>query len=187
MKTINLLKKLINLLFWGMIVFSIVIFVMILILFISPESLPLMFQGYKMLFDADYFSWQIWIIPLANIFAFSFFILAIYYLKKCISPFQEGQFYSEEVIKNLKKSGHLFIIVALSTGFIRFIMAFVFNTFVDISLVNGSFGNASKTTALLSAIKNINFFLLIIGLFLLVFSSAFENGKLLKEENDLTI
>ncbi|WP_411765965.1 DUF2975 domain-containing protein [Winogradskyella sp. A3E31] len=186
MKTINLLKNLINILFWGMILFSILGFILIIYLFISPESLPLMFQGYRMLFDSD-FPWQIWISPLSYVLGFLLFIVSIYYLKKCIRPFQERRFYSEEVIENLKKAGRLFIFIALGTSLIRIIAALAFNTYANISVIGGSFGSGQTSLAVLSAIGNINFFLLIIGLFLLVFSSAFENGKFLKEENDLTI
>lgn len=186
MKSISLLKSLINFLFWGMIVFSVVVFLLILVLFISPESLPLMFQGYRMLFDAD-FPWQIWIVPLSTILGFVLFIISVYYLKKCIIPFQEGRFYSEEVIGNLKKTGRLFIIISLGTGLIGIISAFAFQTYANVSVIGGNFGSGHAFTAVASAIENMNFFLLIVGLFLLVFSNAFENGKLLKEENDLTI
>ena len=186
MKTINLLKNLINLLFWGMIVCSILGFIAVLFLFFSPESLPVMFQGYRMLFETD-FPWQIWIAPLSYIIGFILFIISIFYLKRCLKPFQENQFYSEVVIDNLKKSGRLFIIIVLGTSLTRIIAAFAFSTYANISLIGGSFGSGHTFAAVLSAIGNVNFFLLIIGLFLLVFSSALENGKLLKEENDLTI
>ncbi|WP_073083440.1 DUF2975 domain-containing protein [Winogradskyella jejuensis] len=186
MKTIGLLKNLINLLFWGMIAFSIAVFALILMFFISPESIPLMFQGYTMMFDSFY-SWNIWIVPFTNLLGFILFIVSIYYLKKCIEPLQKRQFYSEDVIRNLKKSGRLFVIIALGTGLIRIITAFVFSTYANVSVIGGNFGTGHQSAAVASSIENFNLFLLIIGLFLLVFSNAFENGRLLKQENDLTI
>lgn len=187
MKTISLLKNIINILFWGMIVFSIILFVLILLLFFLPESLPMIFQGYTMLFNSDYFSWHILIVPLSYAIGFILFIVSIYYLKKCIRPFEAHQFYSKAVIDNLKKSGRLFIIIALGTSFMRIFAAFVFTSYANASVIGADFGTGHRFAALLSAIGSINFFLLIVGLFLLVFSRAFENGKLLKEENDLTI
>lgn len=186
MKTIKILKLLINIIFWGMIVFSGLSIISFILLFFFEESLPIFLQGFRMLFNSS-FPWQVWIAPIATVFGFVLFIMAIYFLKKCITPIQEQRFYSEEVILNLKKSGRLFIIIAAGTSIIRIIAVFVFNDFANAMVTGVNFGGWTMVGAILSAIGGINFFLLIIGLFLLVFSSAFEDGKLIKQENDLTI
>ena len=186
MKTIQLLKLLITIIFWGMILLlgSSIVFFLLLLFF--EEIFPPYLQNSGMLFG-DTFPWQVWLAPIASAIGYVLFIMAIYYLKKCIRPIEEHRFYSEEVIKNLKKSGRLFIIIAVGVSLIRIVGVFVFNNLAN-SIISGvGFGGWNYVGAILSAIGGVNFFLLIIGLFLLVFSSAFEQGKLIKQENDLTI
>ncbi len=186
MTTIKLLKNLINILFWGMIVFSVLSFILFMILLFFPESLPEIFQVFGMFLNGT-FPWQVWIAPFSNILGFLLFIVSIYYLRKCIKPLEDQRFYSDEVILNLKKSGRLFIIIMIVTSVIRIIALFVFNDLTNNIIVGSKYGFWAIISGVISAIGPINFFLLIIGLFLLVFSSVFNNGKLLKQENDLTI
>jgi hypothetical protein len=186
MTTIKLLKNLINILFWGMIVFSFLCLIMFFVLMFSPESLPAIFRNFGMIFSST-FPWQIWIVPFSNVLGFLLFIVSIYYLRKCIKPLEEQRFYSDEVIVNLKKTGYLFISIMIITTLLRIIGLFVFNDLTNNMIAGSKFGFWAICSAVISAIGSINFFLLIIGLFLLVFSNAFKNGKLLKEENDLTI
>ncbi|MCC1485284.1 DUF2975 domain-containing protein [Winogradskyella sp. E313] len=201
MKTIKLLKILITIIFWGMIVLLGLGIICFILLLFFEDLFPPFLQGFNMLFN-DRFPWQVWIGPIASVIAFVLFILAINYLRKCIAPIQEQRFYSEEVISNLKKSGRLFIIIALGTSFIRIVGVFMIKNLTNRLAYGGNLGgqigvtNLMQTTdssvwsylgAILSAIGGTNFFLLIIGLFLLVFSSVFKEGQLLKEENDLTI
>ncbi|EDP71077.1 hypothetical protein FBALC1_01297 [Flavobacteriales bacterium ALC-1] len=186
MTTIKLLKNLINILFWGMIVFSVVSFILFIVLLFFPESLPEIFQLFGVFFNGT-FPWQVWIIPFSNILGFLLFIVSIYYLRKCIKPLEEQRFYSDEVIVNLKKTGRLFIVISIVTTLLRIIGLFVFNGLTNNMIVGSKFGFWAICSAVVSAVGAINFFLLIIGLFLLVFSNVFNNGKLLKQENDLTI
>ncbi|MBC3845541.1 DUF2975 domain-containing protein [Winogradskyella echinorum] len=186
MTTIRLLKNLINILFWGMIVFSVLSFILFIMLLFFPESLPRIFQPFGMFFNGN-FPWQLWIVQFSNILGFLLFIVSIYYLKKCINPLEEQRFYSDEVIVNLKKTGRLFIIITIVTTLLRIIGLFVFNDLTNNMMVGSKLGTWAMLSSIASAIGYVNFFLLIIGLFLLVFSTVFNNGKLLKEENDLTI
>jgi len=186
MKTIQLLKLLITIIFWGMILVLGLSIVFLILLLIFDNLFPPFLQNLNMLFRGT-FPWQVWIAPVASVLGYILFIMAIYYLKKCITPIQERRFYSEEVILNLKKSGRLFIIIAIGVSLIRIVGVFIFNNFANNIIAGTSFGGWNVVGAILSAVGGINFFLLIIGLFLLVFSSVFEDGKLIKQENDLTI
>lgn len=186
MKTIKLLKVLINIIFWGMITLFGLSIILFLLLIYFEDQFPPFLQNFGALFSGR-FPWQVWLVPLASIIGFLLFIMAINYLRKCINPIQEQRFYSEEVILNLKKSGRLFIIIAVSVSLIRITAVFVFNDYTNNILYGTGFGGWNAMGAILSAIGGVNFFLLIIGLFLLVFSSVFKEGQVLKEENDLTI
>ena len=172
----------------------------VILVFSGVAYLVSLFSGKTNPFLAMWFIGAEMVLSVVSFFVL--FILAINYLRKCIAPIQEQRFYSEEVISNLKKSGRLFIIIALGTSFIRIVGVFMIKNLTNRLAYGGNLGgqigvtNLMQTTdssvwsylgAILSAIGGTNFFLLIIGLFLLVFSSVFKEGQLLKQENDLTI
>ena len=128
------------------------------------------------------FNWKLFLIPFITVVNFLLFILSVYYLKKCINPFIKSDFYSSIVIKNLKKSGGIFVFIGVSTIFFRFIsVVYIINSVPMQGLSWFSF------IAFISSIDISTIFLIIIGLFFLLFSNAFENAKSLKQENDLTI
>ena len=110
MQTIKILKILINVLFIGLIaIFALGILFLIGLLFFN-DHLPPIFQAYKMIFNMP-FKWYVFLGPFSYIFAYVLFVVSIYYLRKCIKPFEESDFYSETVIENLRKAGSLFIFI----------------------------------------------------------------------------
>jgi len=182
MKTVKVLKVLINILYILLLfIFALAILFVIAISFFN-ESLPLYLQGYKMLFSS-FFDWKLFLVPFSTIINFILFTIAVYYLRKCIEPFINSDFYSTVVIKNLKKAGRLFVFIGLSTILFRLVAILYFQSIVPVQGYSGLLNAGS----LISSIDITTIFLIIIGLFFLLFSNTFENAKRLKEENDLTI
>ncbi len=182
MKTIKILKVLINILYVLLIaVFGLGVAFLIAVLFFN-EQLPFFLQGYKMLFTM--FNWKLFLIPFTTVINFILFVIAIYFLRKCIKPFDTSEFYSIVVIKNLKRAGGLFVFIGISTIVFRLIAILYFQN--QMPVINGYTG--LKTTGAITSSVDISvLFLIIIGLFFLLFSKAFANAKELKQENELTI
>ena len=116
---------------------------------------------------------------------FILFIIAIYYLRKSTSSFLKSDFYTEEITKNLKKVGILFVFIGVSTILIMLIFAIYIQGIMQNLVQINPFISYLNMFASTIDLKSI--FLIIIGLFFLLFSKSFENARLLKQENDLTI
>ncbi len=186
MKTIQILKGLINLLYYFLIaiIFLAVIYLFAIIFF--SDSLPFFLQGHKMLFNLSFFNWKMFLSPLSIGINFILFVLAVYYLKKCIKPIQVNDFYNVIVYKNLKKSGRIFILIGLIAIIIKMVGAIYMHSIMS-NVIQGSASLLFILSSVVSTIDITSIFLIIMGLFLLVFSSSFENAKKLQLENDLTI
>ncbi len=184
MKTIRTLQILINLLFYVLLGIVIITITYYLILFIYPEILPDILQMSRMAFS--FFDWKFFIGPVLTSLNFILFVYGVYLLKKTIPSFKRADIYGSLVVKNLRKSGQLFIFIGLSTILIKVIFFFV---------VQNSIGFIGKgmqsfwyiSTSLISSIDITMISLIVVGLFLLLFSDSFKNAQLLKQENDLTI
>jgi hypothetical protein len=186
MKTIKVLKILINVLYVFLLTIFIFGILIVIAVFFFNEYLPFYLQGYKMLFSS-FFNWKLFLIPFITVVNFILFILSVYYLKKCINPFIGSDFYSSIVINNLKKSGSIFVFIGVSTIFFRFISAVYIINSMPIIQGLSEFSFVSSFITFISSIEVTTIFLIIIGLFFLLFSNAFENAKSLKQENELTI
>jgi len=186
MKTLNFLKTFINIIFASFVLLFILGILGLISLFFFTNYLPPIFQGYGMLFNQN-FGWGVYLVPLSYVLGFILFTISIYYLKKCIKPFQESNFYSEVVIKNLRRVGYLFILISTSTVLIRIIAVIYIKTMTNGIVLNFKYSGLQLINSLVSTVEISSIFLLIIGLFFLLFSKAFENAKSLKQENDLTI
>ncbi len=182
MKTINILKTLINILFVLLIGTLVLGGVFIIAVLFFDKELPFFLQGYTLLFKM--FDWKLFLIPFTTVLNFIVFVVAVFYLRKCIQPFKNSDFYSPDIIVNLKRSGFLFVFIGISTVVFRI---------VGILLMQGQMpvvGGVSsvKIAGIVTSTLDLSVtFLIIIGLFFLLFSKAFENAKDLKQENDLTI
>lgn len=181
MKTISILRVLINILFFLLLTALVVGFVYFLILMFFPEVLPFYLRGFRMLFSSQFFNWKISLIPIVSVINFILFVISIFYLKRCVKPFSRSDFYTLRVIRDLKKAGNIFIFIGVSTLLIRFISIALFQTIAK------SFIGTPIVFSFLSSFDATVLFSTIIGLFLLLFSNAFENARELKEENNLTI
>tara|TARA_R110000787_G_scaffold174118_1_gene286700 strand:+ start:177 stop:713 length:537 start_codon:yes stop_codon:yes gene_type:complete len=178
MKTTRILNLLINLLYYALIVVITGITLFYITVLFFSEHLPSPLRGFGMIFS---FGWKLLILPIITYINFILFIIAINYLKKCVKPFLKSNFYSKVVIKSLKKAGVLFLFIGISMILLElFTSIFIQNTI----------GFSKGFTFIFSFIGAIDIhmvFLIIIALFLLLFSKAFENSKRLQQENDSII
>ncbi|QXP63515.1 DUF2975 domain-containing protein [Polaribacter sp. R2A056_3_33] len=186
MKTIQILRTLINILFYTLITVFSIGFVFYLFLFLFPELLPAPLGGFSMLFSSM-FSWKMYIAPLSSVVNFVLLIVAIFYLRKCISSFLNSDFYNEDVTTNFKKAGNLFIFIGVSTIIIQLFAILYFQNLAEnmIQMKTNFLITLSNILAATIDLKSV--ISIIIGLFFLLFSKIFENARVLKQENDLTI
>jgi hypothetical protein len=185
MKTIKTLKAAIHLLFFGLIT---VFFAQLLFwctVYFFSDALPPLLQNFKMIFNPVFFNWQTLIDPFTNALNFVLFIVAVYYLKKSIASFVNSDFYNASVIVNLKKAGNIFVFIGVSTILIQFLSGiYILNITQNIVKINSLFALSSL---IITAFDLKSIFLIIAGLFLLLFSASFMIARKLKQENDLTI
>lgn len=186
MKTIQLLRTLINILFFTLIAVFAIGFICILILFFFPDSLPIPLTGFSMLFN-NFFSWQMYLVPLITGINYILFIISIFYLKKSVSSFIESDYYSEEATTNLKKAGNIFIFIGVSTIVIQLFAVLYVQSIANNMLQMKTNYLISILNTLAAALDLKSVLAIIIGLFFLLFSKIFENSRILKQENDLTI
>ena len=113
------------------------------------------------------------------------FIIAIHALRRCTSSFTESDFHTAAVIKHLKRAGGLFIFIGISTILVLCISAIhTLGITHNISQLNAFIPFLIDVAA---AIDLKSTFLVIIGLFFVLFSKSFEHASRLKQENELTI
>jgi hypothetical protein len=185
MKTIQALRILINILFYCLLIVLAVGFISLIILLFFNDLLPQILQQYKTLFSTM-FNWKLLLIPTITVINYILFVVGVYYLRKVIPFFPSKDFYNLIVIKSLKKAGNLFIFIGASSILVRLISIFIMQNMTQSMVVEKS-SIWLTITPLIASLDLVNIFLIIIGLFLLLFSKSFENAKELKQENDLTI
>ncbi|MEY8849883.1 DUF2975 domain-containing protein [Psychroserpens sp. XS_ASV72] len=100
---------------------------------------------------------------------FGVYFYTIRLIKKTVDVMSKGNYFSDYVIANFSRIGKLFIICAIGFSLIRFAFRLIVSS-------TFSFG-----------INTAFFILLIMGLFMMFLSEAFNQAKRLKNENDLTI
>ncbi len=179
MKTIKLLRLLINILYFTLISIFVLYILFFIGIFIYKDTLPLYLQGYKMLFS--FINWKLLLVPLVTVINYILFVVSIYYLRKCIQPFIKADFYSLKVIKNLKRAGKIFIFIGTSMIVLKMTAPFLIQPNIGIS------SGLSIIISIASALDIAMISLIIIGLFLLLFSDSFKNAREIQEENNLTI
>ena len=181
MKTIQILKTLINILYYTLLSISGVGIIFLIFVLFFNDSLPFFLQGYKMLIG-PFFNWKLVLIPITTVINYILFVLGVYNLRKTIKHFVSNDFYTKTVINSLNRAGKLFVFIGVSTILIRLLSVLLMQ---NIILVQSSWWLSVASIA--ASLDLINTFLIIIGLFLLLFSKVFENANELKQENDLTL
>jgi hypothetical protein len=115
-----------------------------------------------------------WFILILNFIIYIIFLIGLFYLRKTARHLLSNNFFTENVINNLKKSGLYFIVFGIASLLLSIgIWA--------MKLYNGSFQLLYDSGTI------IPLFVTIVGLFFLIQSRALLSGKFYKQENDLTI
>ena len=186
MKTIKTLRTLINILFYTLIAVFAIGFIFILLLFFFPNLIPMPWRGFSMVFNQP-FGWKIYLAPVSTIVNYMLLIVAVYLLRKGTSSFLVSDFYNEKVTTNFKKAGNIFVFIGISTIIIQlFTVVYVLSIANNMMQMKTNFLITTVNT-LAAAVDLKSVLSIIIGLFFMLFSKIFENSRLLKQENDLTI
>lgn len=167
MKTIEVLRKLINIYYYLLlfVLVGIVIFIVIMIQQGETTDLKIL-EGY----DTSSLSIQklMAVIAVPTVI-YILFVRAIYLLKGTLKDLSEGNYFSELITNNYKKIGKLILICGVSYAVFKFVIRLL----------------------LLNDIKfGIDFSLItpiIIGLFFMFLSEVFTKARLTEQENNLTI
>jgi len=115
-----------------------------------------------------------WVISIVSLIAYIIFLRGLHYLRKMARFLLSNKYFSENIIKNLKKSGNHFLL----TGIISFAL------FVALwlnKLYGGKFELIYDTNLI------VPLFLTIIGMFFIIQSNTLVLAKNIKEENELTV
>ncbi|MFI1772829.1 DUF2975 domain-containing protein [Thalassobellus citreus] len=167
MKSISILKKLINIYYY----------LLVLILVAGALSFPLLFfkKKYEVKFigyliDLNSLNYvNVCIIFILIITLWGLYFLAIKRLRKSVQDLSTGHYFSQLVVTNFKKSGILFLISGAGEFIAKIILSVILKNEFKLSL---------DTSTIL---------FVIMGLFLMFLSEVFQKARELKQENDLTI
>lgn len=114
------------------------------------------------------------IIAVVSLLIYVVFLIGLFYLRKTARFLMSNKYFSERIIKNLKKSGIYF----LGAGVLSFLLIILFWI---AKLYDGKFKLVYDLDFM------IPLFLMIIGLFFIIQSETLLLAKNFKEENELTV
>ena len=186
MKTIQTLRILINILFYTLIGVFIIGALFFILLIFSPETLPAPLGIFKMMLNQP-FGWKIYLVPISTVVNYILLIIAVFLLRRGTASFLVSDFYNEKVTTNFKKAGNIFVFIGLSNIVIQLFVVLYIQNLASNMLQMGAGFLISTLNTLAAVIDLKSTLAIIIGLFFLLFSKIFENSRLLKQENDLTI
>lgn len=129
------------------------------------------------------FGWKMFMVNLIKVVNFTLFIIAIFSLKKNSTLFIKSDFYNKKIIKNFNKVGTIFIFIGITS-----LIVTLYSKIITPNTIYKNNPFLIKFTNIINLTFDFkNIFSIIIGLFFLLFSKIFENSRILKQENDLTI
>ena len=167
MKTISILKKLINIYYFLLLIGVFFITAIVPILFASDkiESFNII-EGYDI---STFTILEFTVFLIITTIIYIIFVAAIYFIKTSLDDLTDENYFSEKVITNFNKSGKLILISGIASTVFEFFLRIILSNKLEFSL---------DFDLIL---------MIIIGLFLLFLSEVFEKGRRTKQENDLTI
>lgn len=170
MKTARLIKNFIDVLI-GILTLSLLgsIFLLGYSAFQQSEVSIHIPEAYK---DVELYNWKTYIVVFLFIVEYVLIIIGLVSLRKGIVKLMEGDFFSQTISLNFKRTGKLFVTVGLTTIFLRFIADLVILQKIGITL---DYTNSSLL------------FVSIMGLFFMLFSIIMEEANELKVDKELTI
>ncbi|WP_299884558.1 DUF2975 domain-containing protein [uncultured Lacinutrix sp.] len=169
MKTIKLLKKLIDV-FFVLLLLSLFIYIVVGILYFGfSDLLP---EGAIEVQDFIVKDKAMSIFFTILAIAFGFFVKGVFHLRKTIPLLLTGDYFSETITKHFRACGIIFIYVGLTALLVHLISQWYLNSIIWIRIDTQIY---------------MFLFLIIIGLFFKLFSIVFSKARDLKQENELTI
>ncbi|MDN3491778.1 DUF2975 domain-containing protein [Winogradskyella bathintestinalis] len=170
METATRLRKFIDVLI-GLLSLSLLVSVFVLFYIIIQKSTIIidMPERYQ---SVDLFSWKTYIILVSFAVEYILCILALFYMRSGVKKLSLGKFFTTEISQCFLKSGKLFVIVGLTTIFLRFLADLILLDRIGIII---DYTNISLV------------FVSVVGLFFMLFSNVLYKGIELKKDNDLTI
>lgn len=115
-----------------------------------------------------------WVMLMLSLFTYIIFLRGLYFLRKMARFLLKNNYFSDNIIESLKKSGNNF----LSAGIISFAI-------IVVLWINKLYGG--KHELIYDNNLLIPLFLTIIGVFFIIQSNALNLAKGIKEENELTV
>lgn len=168
MKTIKLLKRLIDIYYYLLIIVMIAGLVTVP-LFLSGEKYNVRFLDENIDLNALTMVKSILIIMLIVVL-WLFYFKAIRALRFTVLELSKGRYFSRLVVYNFKRVGRLFLICGIGEIIAKAVLFFILST--------GTYRIGIDTSVLV---------FIIMGLFFLFLSEIFAKGKQLQDENNLTI
>jgi hypothetical protein len=169
MKTATQLKKLIDLFYWTLVLWLTVATAAFVYYTFFREYVAVedVIDGEKL---QPKWMDMVWTVIL--VIQFSMFLWGVYHLRKSAHQMVTGNYFSYMVSMHFKKAGNIFILLGIICLLIHFANLLYFSSLIYIGV--------DSQIALYA-------FILIIGLFFKLFSIAFAEAEVIKEENSLTI
>lgn len=168
MKSLSILKTLINIYYYLMFIAFGIGFIAAPILLLTQKKYDISFLGDTI----DLAGIEIWksIVALLLIGGILFlYFKSIQLIKNSVDHISRGAYFTEYVVGNFKKIGKLFIIIGIGVTIVKTVITLLLESQIGFSL------------------DSTLFIFIILGLFFLFLSEAFEKASQLKKENDLTI
>ncbi len=169
MKTIKLLKTLIDIYYYLFLIAITFSIITLPILLFTDQSYEISMAD-SQTFDLGGLSlMKTFIVFFSIVLMILVFFYTIRLVKRTVDVMYRGKYFSSLVIKNFKKIGQLFIVCAIGSSFLKFILK---------AVTLNIFSFKISSTFLL---------FLIMGLFMMFLSEVFGIAKRHKNENELTI
>ncbi|HEX8269881.1 MAG TPA: DUF2975 domain-containing protein [Flavobacterium sp.] len=169
MKSLNLLKTLIDLFLLFAVLGALALIIAVPLKIFTGRDIPISVKGIEVS-GSDGSS--IALIALSGIGAF-FFVYAIFLLRKVLQAFLRNQIFEDDVIRNFKLIGKFIIAYALLTSVPMLIYRMVQENHFEVGFTGGGFDSLLLSVSL--------------GLLFIVIGEIFQKAKNLKEENELTV
>ena len=170
MKSLNLLKTLIDLFLFFSILGGLAVIIVVPMKLLNPDlDIPISIKGVEVA-GSDWLS--IIVIVLSGIGAF-FFIYAIFLLRKVLLLFIKREIFTDIVIGYFKTIGKCIIAAAVLTSVPMFFYNMIQRNNIGIEFTGGGFDSLLLSTSL--------------GLLFIVIGEIFQKAKNLQEENELTV
>lgn len=117
---------------------------------------------------------QVWVLIICQLFLAGIFIYVINLFRKLVRSFFKKMLFTKYQVSSLNLIGQLIILTSIGEVIVGFFANLILEEEARIEIeVDSSFGSF--------------WFTLGIGMFFILLSKAFENARILKEENDLTV